>query len=119
MRNKNVKIKNIFIDHEKYLGKSKNSVKIYDHLPKNLFLSPFNLVFDTIDRLLVVNFEDDPIYFRIELQIFHKNDKDYPLVIMYRKDDLKDIYYTNESVIKDREKIISDLLKKESFNQLE
>ncbi|GAG74692.1 unnamed protein product, partial [marine sediment metagenome] len=61
----------------------------------------------------------DPIYYRIELQIFHKLDKEYPLVIMYRKDNMKDIYFTNEIVIKNRKKMISDLLTNVSFNLLE
>jgi len=116
---KNVKIKDIFIDHHKYLGKRENSLKIYDRPPRNMILSPFNLIFDSIDRLLIINFEEDPIYYSIELQIFHKIDKEYPLVIMYRKDNMKDIYFTNEIVIKNRKKIVTDLLTNVSFNQLE
>ena len=115
----NVNIKDIFIDHHKYLGKRENSLKIYDHPPRNMILSPFNMIFDSIDRLLIVNFEEDPIYYCIELQIFHKVDKEYPLVIMYRKDNMMDIYYTNEIVIKNRKKMVSDLLTNVSFNQLE
>ena len=116
---KNVKIKNIYIDHHKYLGKRENSLKIYDQPPRNMILSPFNMMFDLIDRLLVVNFEDDPIYYGIELQIFHKIGKDYPLVIMYRKDNMMDIYYTNEIVLKNRKKMVTDLYSNVSFNQLE
>jgi len=116
---KNVKMKDIFIDHHKYLGKRENSLKIYDRPPRNMILSPFNLIFDSIDRLLIINFEEDPIYYGIELQIFHKIDKEYPLVIMYRKDNMMDIYYTNEIVIKNRKKMLTDLLTNASFNQLE
>jgi len=119
MGSKNVKIKGIFIDHHKYLGKSENSLKIYDLPPKNMILSPFNLTTDTMDRLLVVNFEEDPIYFRVELQIFHKLGKDYPLVILYRKDNMVDVYYTNKVVIKNRKKMLTDLFVNISFNQLE
>ncbi|NVM43330.1 MAG: hypothetical protein HWN79_00295 [Candidatus Lokiarchaeota archaeon] len=116
---KNVKIKNIFIDHYKYLGKYENSLKIYDPPPRSLILSPFNLIFDAIDRLFVVSFEDDPIYYRVELQIFHKLDTDYPLVILYRKDNMVDVYYTNEVVISNRKKMLTDLFVNASFNQLE
>ncbi|MBY9019571.1 MAG: hypothetical protein KGD67_00840 [Candidatus Lokiarchaeota archaeon] len=116
---KNVKIKNIYIDHYKYLGNHKNSLKIYDHPPKNMILSPFYMEFDSIDRLLSINFEEDPFYYRIELQIFNKLDNMYPLVFMYRKDDMVDIYYTNEIVIKDRQKMIKDLHSNVSYNQLE
>jgi hypothetical protein len=115
----NVMAKNIFIDHHKYLGTRENSLKIYDRPPRNMILSPFNLIFDTIDRLLIVNFEQDPIYYSIELQIFHRIDKEYPLVIMYRKDNMKDIYFTNENVIKNRKKMVTDLRTNVSFNQLE
>ena len=116
---KNVSIKNIFIDHYKYLGKRENSLKIYDPPPRNLIISPFNLIFDTIDRLFVVNIKDDPIYFRVELQIFHKLDKDYPLVILYRKDNMVDFYSTNEVVLTNRKKMLTDLYVNVSFNQLE
>ncbi len=116
---KNVKLKDIFIDHDKYLGKHENSLKIYDTPPRNIVISPFNLIFDVIDRLLVVNVENDPIYFRIELQIFRKLDTDYPLVILYRKDSMADVYYTNEVVITNRKKKLTDLLVNVSFNQLE
>jgi len=115
----NVKLKDIFIDHHKYLGKRENSLKIYGRPPRNMILSPFSMNFDPMDRLLLVNFEEDPIYYSIELQIFHKLDKEYPLVIMYRKDNMMDIYYTNEVVVKNREKMIMDLLTNVSFNQLE
>jgi len=115
----NVKLDIILIDHHKYLSKSENSLKIYDRPPRNMILSPFNLTFDPTDRLLIVNFEEDPIYYSIELQVFNKLDKEYPLVIMYRKDNMMDIYYTNEIVIKNRKKIVADLLTNVSFNQLE
>jgi hypothetical protein len=111
-------LKFIPIDHHKYLGKRENSLKIYDGPPRNMILSPFNMTFDPMDRLLIVNFEEDPIYYSIELQVFHKIDKEYPLVIMYRKDDMIDIYFTNEIVIKDRKKMITDLHTDISFNQL-
>ena len=115
----NVKLNNILIDHHKYLGKRENSLKIYDRPPRNMILSPFNLTFDPTDRLLIVNFEEDPIYYSIELQVFNKLDKEYPLVIMYRKDNMMDIYYTNEIVIKNRKKMVAGLLTEVSFNQLE
>ncbi|MBY8979168.1 MAG: hypothetical protein KGD72_02150 [Candidatus Lokiarchaeota archaeon] len=119
LRFSNVKLKEILVDHHKYLGKRENPLKIYDRPPKNMILSPFNMIFDPIDRLLLVNFEEDPIYYSIELQIFHKLDIDYPLVIMYRKDNMMDIYYTNEIVIKNRKKMVTDLLTSVSFNQLD
>ncbi len=116
---KNVKLQNIYIDHHKYLGKRENSLKIYDRPATSMILSPFNMIFDPMNRILLVNFEKDSIYYSIELQIYHKLDKELPLVIMYRKDNMIDIYYTNEVVIKNKKDILIDLFEHVSFNQLE
>ena len=114
-----VKFKDVVIDHHKFLGKSENSPHIYDKPPRNMILSPFNLSFEPIDRLLLINFEEDPIYYCIELQVLNIGREFYPLVIMYRKDDLIDFYYTNDTAISDRKKTITNSIKKTSFNQLE
>ncbi|TKJ20611.1 MAG: hypothetical protein CEE42_14655 [Promethearchaeota archaeon Loki_b31] len=115
----NVKIKDVVVDHHKYLGKRNNSLKIYESSPKNMIFSPFNITTDHIDRLILINFEEDPIYYAIELQIFCIAGEKLPMVIMYRKDDLIDIYYTNEAIIEYRKKLIENLLTNVSFNQLE
>jgi len=115
----NVKIKDVVVDHHKYLGKINNSLKIYESSPKNMIFSPFNITTDNVDRLMLINFEEDPIYYAIELQVFRIAGEKLPMVIMYRKDDLVDIYYTNEAIIENRKKLIKDLLTNVSFNQLE
>jgi len=115
----NVKIKDVVVDHHKYLGKRNNSLKIYESSPKNMIFSPFNITTDYIDRLMLINFEDDPIYYAIELQIFRIAGEKLPMVIMYRKDDLMDIYYTNEAIIEYKKKIFEDMWTNVSFNQLE
>jgi len=115
----NVKIKDAVVDHHKFLGRRNNSLKIYESSPKNMIFSPFNITIDHIDRLMLINFEEDPIYYAIELQIFRIAGEKLPLVIMYRKDDLVDIYYTNEAIMEYRKKLIEDLLTNVSFNQLE
>ena len=114
-----VKFKDVVIDHYRYIGKSENSLNIYDKPPRNMILSPFNISFEPIDRLLLINFEEDILYYGIELQVLHKADEFYPLVIMYRKDNLIDLYYTNETAILERKKNITDLLNNTSFNHLE
>jgi len=119
LKRKNVNIKDIVVDHHKYLGKRNNSLKIYESSPKNMIFSPFNITIDHIDRLMLVNFEEDPIYYAIELQIFHIAGEKLPMVIMYRKDDLMDIYYTNEAIIEHRKKLFEDIRTNVSFNQLE
>ncbi|NHJ19461.1 MAG: hypothetical protein EAX91_00865 [Candidatus Lokiarchaeota archaeon] len=119
MGTKNIIIKNVFFDHDKFLGRRENSLKIYNSPPGKMVLSPFNLTFDSILKLFVLNFDNDPIYFRIELQITRLRDKDCPLVILYRKDNMVDIYYTNEDVINTRMNLLRALFEKVSFNQLE
>ena len=119
LKRKNIKIKDVVVDHHKYLGKRNNSLKIYESSPKNMIFSPFNITIDHIDRLMLINFEEDPIYYAIELQIFRIAGEKLPLVILYRKDDLVDIYYTNEAIMEYRKKLIEDLLTNVSFNQLE
>ena len=114
-----VKFKDVVINHHRFLGKSENSFNIYDKPPRNMILSPFNLSFEPMDRLLLINFEDDPLYYGIELQVLKVGGESYPLVIMYRKDDLIDFYYTNDTAISDRKKLITNLIKNLSFNQLE
>ena len=114
-----VKFKEVVIDHHRYLGKSENSLNIYDKPSRNMILSPFNMSFESMDRLFLIFFEEDPLYYGIELQVLCKADNFYPLVIMYRKDNLIDLYYTNESAILARKKMNTDLHNNTSFNLLE
>ncbi len=113
----NVKIKEVVIDHNKFLGSKHNNPKIYKGFSGKLFISPFNMTFDEIDRLMLIDFEGDEAYYSIELQIFRIDDNEYPLVILYRKDNLMDIYYTNSKILENREKLIKNLLTNVSFNQ--
>jgi len=115
----NIKTKDAVVENYKYLGKRNNSLKIYESSPKNVIFSPFNITTDHIDRLMLINFEEDPIYYAIELQIFRIAGEKLPMVIMYRKDDLMDIYYTNEAIIEYRKKLFENLWTDVSFNQLE
>ncbi|MFW9951394.1 MAG: hypothetical protein ACFFKA_14855 [Candidatus Thorarchaeota archaeon] len=115
----NVKVKEVVINHNKYLGNKQNSPKIYKGTPSKFFVSPFNMVFDEIDRLLLIDFEGDELYYSLELQIFRIDDNEYPLVILYRKDNLMDIYYVYPKILENREELIKDLLTKGSFNQLD
>ena len=48
---KNVRLKEVLIDHDKYLGKQKNKPTIYLKNPSKFFISPFNMTFDEIDKL--------------------------------------------------------------------
>ncbi|MFW9952669.1 MAG: hypothetical protein ACFFKA_21315, partial [Candidatus Thorarchaeota archaeon] len=112
-----VKVKEIVVDHNKYLGKKYNSTQIYKEISSNCFISPFNITFDEIDKLMMIDFKGDEAYYSIELQIIQVEDTEYPLVILYRKDGLMDLYYTNPRTIEKREDFIKDLLPNISFNQ--
>lgn len=111
--------KDILSKHFKNRGKSENPLKIYDLPPRNMILLPFDLNFESIERKLVIDFDKDPIYFKIELQIFTILDRKYPVVIMYRKDNMMDIYYTNEIIVENRKVRFESSLANISFNQLE
>ena len=115
----NVRFKEVLIDHDKYLGKQKNKPTIYLKNPSKLFISPFNMTLDEIDRLMSITFEGDELYYSIEIQVFKINDLEYPLIILYRKDKLMDIYFSNPHILENREEIIKDLISYVSFNQLD
>ena len=69
---------------------------IYTSNPTGRFFSPFNLVIDDMQKLILINFEKDPDehYNILEFQqASTKNDKNCFLVIAYRKDGAADIYH--------------------------
>jgi hypothetical protein len=119
LRGYNVKVKDTKVKYKIYLRKKQNNVKIYKGRIGKLLIFPFNMTFDEIDRLILINFEGDAFYYALELQIFKLDNNEYPLVILYRKDDLIDIYYTNPKVIENRGEIMKDIINYVSFNQPE
>ena len=114
-----VQLKEVVIDHDKYLGNQKNKPTIYLKNPSKFFISQFNLTFDEIDRLMSITFEGDELYYSIEIHVFKINDLEYPLIILYRKDKLMDIYFSNPHILENREELIKDLISYVSFNQLD
>ncbi|MFX0009564.1 MAG: hypothetical protein ACFE9R_04560 [Candidatus Hermodarchaeota archaeon] len=116
---KSIRLKEVLIDHDKYLGKQKNKPTIYLKNPSKFFISPFNMTFDEIFRLVSISFEGDELYYSIEIQVFKINDLEYPLVILYRKDKLMDIYFSNPHILESREETLKDLISYVSFNHLD
>jgi len=117
LRTQDIKIKKAAINPKKFLGIARNSLKKYKDSPRFSIVSPFNFMFDQINSLFMIVFEDDSLYYQIELQIFKINNVEYPLVILYRKDGLKDLYYTDKKVLEDRENMVKDILPNASLNQ--
>jgi hypothetical protein len=115
----NLKIKASIVNHEKFLGKKRNSLNIYGSSGNNSFYTPFNISFIHIDRLMLINFEKDSIFNGIELQVLHHNNKDHPVVILFKKDESQDVYYINKETMKLHEEHTKKLLSNPTFNVIE
>ena len=67
----------------------------YDRPPSERVIVPFELLHDPMERLLIVNFRNDPDYDGIELQVFDDEAKGSgSAVLMYRTDGKLDWYLT-------------------------
>ncbi len=115
----NLKIKASIVNHEKFLGKRRNSLDIYSGSANSLCYTPFNISFIHIDRLMLVNFEEDILYNGIELQVLHHNNKDYPVVILFKIDESQDVYYINRETMTLHEEHTKKLLSNPTFNVIE
>ncbi len=62
--------KDSVVDPQSYLGTSAKTSDIYDRPGNGRFYSPINARVARMDKLLLVNFKDDPEYEAIELQTF-------------------------------------------------
>jgi hypothetical protein len=89
--------KDSVVDTQSYLGKHNNSADIYAHPPTGLLYSPLNISIAPMDRLMLVNFLDDPEYYSIELQVFDDSRGPGARVILYRNQGPADFYYTSEA----------------------
>lgn len=87
------------IDPKKYLGNHVNTADIYGQPGNGKFYSPFNARVAPMDKLLLVNFEDDPEYEAIELQTFDDRRGRAARVLMYRHAGPADYYYSDAAFI--------------------
>jgi hypothetical protein len=115
----NLKISPSIVNHEKFLGKKTNSLNIYGGSAENSLFTPFNISFIHINRLILVSFEEDTLFNGIELQVLHHNNKDYPVVILFKKDESQDVYYINRETMKLHEEHTQKLLSNPTFNFIE
>jgi hypothetical protein len=68
---------------------------------------------------MLVNFEEDTFFNGIELQILHHNNKDYPVIILFKKDESQDVYYINRETMTLHEEHTKKLLSNPTFNVIE
>jgi hypothetical protein len=72
-----------------------NDPTIYTAPASGKFYSPLDLAFDPMERLALLNFEDDPDYNCLELQLFDDDVKGKgAAALMYRNDGKLDFYMT-------------------------
>lgn len=67
---------------------------IYQENAKSQLLCPFNINIEPIEKLILFDIEDDPLYLTIELQEFNDDISNGLVIILYRKDKEIDVYYT-------------------------
>lgn len=112
----NLKIKPSIANHEKYLYKIDNSMDIYKEDSDGTIISPFNISFINIDRLMLINFENDPVFNGIELQEINIENEERPIVILFKNDESQDVYYLDEESMKHHRQATKKLLNNPSFN---
>jgi hypothetical protein len=83
------------VDSLEYLGNQSNVPDIYGTAPSGVFYSPINIEVAEIDKLMLVDVEDDPEYVSIELQTFDDTRGQGAKVILYRHNGSADSYYSN------------------------
>lgn len=115
----NLKIKPSIVNHDKYLDSKENSIEIYKEDSNGTFISPFNLSFIHINRLILINFENDPVFNGIELQIIKINSKERPIVIMFKNDESQDVYYIDKESMDQHRSATKKLLTNPTFNLIE
>jgi len=94
-----ISTKDSAVDQEKYLGNRVNSAGIYSSPSNGLFYSPVNLAVNPMDKLMLIDIDDDPEYTTIELQTFNDERGRGARVILYHHQGPADSYYTDEAFV--------------------
>jgi hypothetical protein len=82
-----------------------NDRNIYIEPATGLLCSLINLAFDPMDSLVLMNFEGDPDYEGLELQLFNDKSKGKGAAAIMWRTDKKGDFYVTPGVILDRDKI--------------
>ena len=85
------------VDPQKYLGNRSNPAEIYDSPSSGLVYSPLNMDVVRIDKLMLIDIDDDPEYACIELQTFDDTRGRGARVLLYHHDGPADSYYTSKT----------------------
>jgi hypothetical protein len=94
-----VNTKDSIVDPKKYLGNQSNPADIYAAQSKGIFYSPLNIDVVSMDKLMLIDIEDDPEYLSIELQTFDDTRGRGARVLLYHHDGPADSYYTSETFV--------------------
>lgn len=92
-----VNTKDSVVNSQKYLGYHSNPAAIYTGSSTEQFYSPFNIAVVPMDKLMLVDIEDDPEYTSIELQTFNDTRGQGARVLLYRHAGPAESYYTDEA----------------------
>lgn len=92
-----VNTKDSVVNSQKYLGNHSNPAEIYAGPFTGLLYSPLNIAVVQMDKLMLVDVEDDPEYASIELQTFDDTRGQGARVLLYRHDGPAESYYTDEA----------------------
>lgn len=90
-----INTKDTAVDPEKFLGNKSNPASIYSGPSEGVFYSPVNIAVANMDKLMLVDFKDDPEYVSIELQTFDDARGRGARVILYHHQGPADSYYTD------------------------
>jgi hypothetical protein len=90
-----INTKDSVVDQTEFLGSHTNPPEIYGHPSTGLLYSPLNVHLAPMDRLILVDFADDPDYSSIELQVFDDARGRGARVLLYHKVGPADYYYTS------------------------
>ncbi len=90
-----ISTKDTVVNTRRYLGNRSNPAEIYGSPPEGIYYSPFNIEITPMDKLMLVDIEDDPYYKSIELQTFDDSRGQGARVLLYPQKGPVDVYYTN------------------------
>jgi hypothetical protein len=83
------------VEPDEYLGAHENPASIYESTLEPSLLPIFDVRFEPMERVALVNFSDDPVYNGIELQTFDTPDGgESALALLWRRDGVVDVYMT-------------------------
>jgi hypothetical protein len=91
------------VEPDRYLGQHANPSSIYASEGEAVVLPLFDVRFEPMNRLMLVNFSDDPVYNGIELQVFDApGGGESALALLWRKDGVVDVYLTPDHQMSER-----------------